>query len=102
MVGIGAVHHHHSFDLTRQRRLFTEMAHTEKVALALLTHVGHQQETQRALRQFGAILPNARHGEQGGQTGAVVGNSGAAESAVAIDRDIVLIARGDHGIEVRA
>jgi hypothetical protein len=49
----------------------------------------------------GGILPGARDGQQGGQAGAVVGDARAAEAAIRVHRDIVLIARRDHGVQVR-
>ena len=77
------------------------MAHAEQVALALFADVGDQQQAGRGLRQPAGGLPGAGDGQQGGQAGAVIGDAGAAEAAVGIHRDIVFVARREHGIEVR-
>ena len=102
VVGVGAIHHHHGFDLARQRLLLAEVAHTQQVAFALLTYVGHQQQVAGEFGKLAGALPDARHGQQGGKTGAVVGDARPAEAAVVVDRNIILIARRDHGIEVGA
>ena len=76
------------------------MADAQQVAFALLADIGHQQEAQRKLGEFGTVFPDARHGQQGGQARAIVGDTRPTEAAVVIDRDIVLIARRDDGVEV--
>ena len=102
VVGIGAIHHQERFDLAGQRRLLAEVAHAEQVALALLADIGHQQEAEGA--DSGSVAPffqTRADGQQGGQSGAVVGDAGSAETAVGIDGDFVLVARREDGVEVR-
>ena len=43
--------------------------------------------------EVGAVLPHAPDGQQSGESRAVVGDTGSAEAAVGLDRDIFLIPR---------
>ena len=76
------------------------MSHAEQVALALFAHVGHQQEPAFGFRQPGRGLKGAGDGQQGGEAGPVVGDPGTVEAAARVQRDILRMARRQHGIQV--
>ena len=100
VIGVGAVEHQEGLDLAGQR-LLREVPHPQQIALAFFADVGHQQQVRRKIRGPGAILPGARHRQQGRQAGAIIGDARAEKTAIRFHRDIVLVARGDDRVQMR-
>ena len=72
-----------------------------KFPFALLAHVGDEDQARLGIVDRRRGFQGARDGEQGGESRAVVGDAGAVETAVGIDRDLLAGLRGDDRIEVR-
>ena len=100
VIGVGAVQNQEGFG-PGTIRVPAQVAHAAQVALALLAHVGDQQGRQRRVRQGRRCVPGRGQRQQRGQAGAVVGNPGSQEPAVARKLDFVRRAGREHRIQVR-
>ena len=97
----GAIQNQKCRNLRDQRGLPADMAHAAQVAFAFFAHVGDQQQTPPGALFLGRhLFDGAGNGQQRRESGSVIGDAGAEQNAFGIERNIVLHAWREHGIEV--
>ncbi len=98
-VGAGAIDDNAVCNGIAPARRLEDMAHAAQVAFSFFAHVANEDEGQgvRNLRAGN----HGRDGEHGGDTGAVVGNSGAIQAS-ALLADVERRGCRKHGVDMRA
>ena len=77
------------------------VADSAQIPFPLLADIGDQQEAVPDLRRIDGGFERPGDGQQRRQTRAVVGNTGSAQIAVPVDRDVVFGTRRKNGIQMR-
>lgn len=96
----GAVEDEEGGDLGGEGALAAQEAHSAEIALSLLADVGDEERGAGRGGGGGREGVLAGQGEQGGETGAIVGDTGAEKAAIGGEADFFAGAGGEDGIEV--
>ena len=101
MIDIRAIQNQERLDARAGAGLPAQVAHAAQVALALLADVGDEDQVAELVGEIGEGLDHARDGQQRGQPSAVVGDARAMQPAIGGDINLFVLARREHGIQMR-